>query len=347
MNKSIKYYSFPDQIASYEAEINKPFIAAANATPVTDAVAEAVIPAVSAGSEVAANTTEPVVDENPLFEYDFVYTEDGYQKDVIYIHGYNGTDPVVTFPSQVDGYTVETIDVAFNVPVTDVTVAEGIKHIQRIDTDRISGDVKVTITLPSTLETLGKEAFWYTDKVVKVVMPSAVTIEENAFDHCEALTDFALPSNVVSIGDYAFSNCKNLTSITFPDSLTSIGGYAFYATGITSVVLPKTVTTLFDGIFADCKSLQSVSIPGVTMMGSSVFSDCTSLSEITLPEGLLIIGDNAFYGCESLTSIILPESLINTGSYVFANCTALKNVTLPKNMTRIQYNMFSWCSALT
>ena len=62
----------------------------------------------------------------------------------------------------------------------------------------------------------------------RYVIPSSVTsIGYNAFSNCDSLTSIEIPSSVTSIGDSAFSYCGNLTSIEIPSSVTSIGDNAF------------------------------------------------------------------------------------------------------------------------
>jgi len=59
-------------------------------------------------------------------------------------------------------------------------------------------------------------------------IPSSVTsIGHNAFSFCNGLTSVTIPNSITSIGNYAFSYCTNLTSVTIPDSVTSIGYGAF------------------------------------------------------------------------------------------------------------------------
>ena len=62
-----------------------------------------------------------------------------------------------------------------------------------------------------------------------VTIPSSVTsIGGGAFFDCAALTSVTIPSSVTSIGGSAFSGCIRLTSVTIPASVTSIGAGAFY-----------------------------------------------------------------------------------------------------------------------
>ena len=61
-----------------------------------------------------------------------------------------------------------------------------------------------------------------------ITIPSSVTsIGSYAFYNCSSLTSITIPSSVTSIGSYAFYNCSSLTSITIPNSVTSIGRDAF------------------------------------------------------------------------------------------------------------------------
>ena len=69
-------------------------------------------------------------------------------------------------------------------------------------------------------------------------IPSSVTsIGENAFSYCYGLTSIIIPSSVTSIDSLAFSGCRSLTSITIPDSVTSIVTMAFYGCNFSSVTL--------------------------------------------------------------------------------------------------------------
>ncbi|MBQ7502701.1 leucine-rich repeat protein, partial [bacterium] len=48
---------------------------------------------------------------------------------------------------------------------------------------------------------------------------SSISIEEGAFNQCEALTAFTLPDNTSSIGANALCNCTNLASVTWKDTV--------------------------------------------------------------------------------------------------------------------------------
>lgn len=68
----------------------------------------------------------------------------------------------------------------------------------------------------------------YVGKSEKVVIPSSVTsIGANAFQKCNTVKTVVIPSSVKKIGEQAFLDCTKLSSITIPKSVTSIGDQAF------------------------------------------------------------------------------------------------------------------------
>ena len=68
----------------------------------------------------------------------------------------------------------------------------------------------------------------YRSKEKSYIIPNSVTnIGDNAFWHCESLTNINIPNSVTNIGDRAFMYCKSLTNINIPNSVTNIGDCAF------------------------------------------------------------------------------------------------------------------------
>ena len=216
----------------------------------------------------------------------------------------------------------------------EAVTSAGYVFIGWYDGDDVVGESeKLTFLMPD--ENLSYTAKWETDEAAKAftftstptsftitaindknitsaVLPDyegvSITIGENAFDGCTALTTLSLPENVVSIGENAFRNCTGLTSVTIPNSVTSIGDGAFSGcTGLTSVVIPDSVTSIGARAFYNCTGLTSVTIgTSVTSIGSNAFYYCTGLTSVTIPDSVRSIGEGAFSGCSSLESITIP-----------------------------------------
>ena len=150
-------------------------------------------------------------------------------------------------------------------------------------------------------------AFYNCGSLSSITIPSSVTsIGDLAFSYCYSLSSITIPSSVTSIGYYAFSFCSSLSSITIPSSVTSIGDQAFdNCISLSSITIPSSVTSIGDQAFEGCSSLTSVTIPeSVTSIGNSAFSDCSSLTSVTIPESVISIGYHAFSGCNNLSNVI-------------------------------------------
>ena len=169
---------------------------------------------------------------------------------------YKGANGVVTIPSTIGGKKVTRIgDFAFSWCSTD-------------DTDLTS------VTIPSSVTSIGSGAFYNCTSLTRVTMPSSVkSIGGSAFYECIRLKSVTIPNNVTSIGANAFEGCSSLTSLTIPNSVISIGNEAFWCcANLKSVTIPSSVTSIDAYAFRDCTNLISVTIPGsVTSIGSGAF----------------------------------------------------------------------------
>ena len=165
--------------------------------------------------------------DTSVFEYR--ENEDG----TIYISDYNGTEETVIIPSEIDGKTVMGIGVSSFSQCNTIKyliISEGITDVldNGFDGTFYSCENLESVSLPSTLKTIGK----------------------SAFSGCIKLSEINLPEGLVSIGDYAFSSCIRLKNINLPESLTSIGRSAFHSCrAIEKLVIPDRVTQIGEGAF--------------------------------------------------------------------------------------------------
>ena len=124
-----------------------------------------------------------------------------------------------------------------------------------------------SVSLPSTILTIGNSAFW----------------------GCSGLTSITIPNSVTSIGNWAFQGCSGLTSITIPNTVTSIGGCAFlWCDNLTSITIPNSVIIIGEWAFNGCSGLTSVisEIQNPFETKENVFSSGTyNKTTLTVPKG--------------------------------------------------------------
>ena len=249
-----------------------------------------------------------------------------------------------------------------NVELKEYTVRKGTRVIcdrafQGYDGFYIFHSSLTSLTLPSSLQSIGDSAFQDCYSLTSLTLPSSLqSIGDRAFLGCQSLTSLTLPSSLQSIGDCAFWGCSSLTSLTLPSSLQLIGDGAFGCTSLRSVICNqfyKVIDQMLlsaDGtqVIAYWGENSEVTIPeGVQSIGDCAFCDCSSLTSLTLPSSLQSIGDWAFNGCSSLTSLTLPSSFQSIGDYAFYDCNSLTSLTLPSSLQSIGGGAFRGCSSLT
>lgn len=72
------------------------------------------------------------------------------------------------------------------------------------------------VVLNEGIETIESNAFWCCTKLKEVNLPSTlVSIGDNAFQGT-AITDLVIPNSVTTIGQTAFASCSNLKTVTLP-----------------------------------------------------------------------------------------------------------------------------------
>ena len=217
-----------------------------------------------------------------------------------------------------------------------------------------------SLILPNTLTAIKSYALSKT-LLVSISIPASVeTIEEYAFEGCEALTSIEIPASVEKIGELAFYGCTSLQTVTFKkgSQLKTIEMSVFgHCKALASIEIPASVETIVGNAFYGCTALASIEIPAsVETIGNNAFPYCTSLQTVTFEKGskLKMIQYNTFRDCTSLTTIEIPASVETVEANAFNGCTSLKTVTFEKGSQLLMvdgYYMdngaFVGCRALT
>ena len=224
--------------------------------------------------------------------------------------------------------------------------------------------VLTSLTIPSSVTSIGLWAFEGCSGLTSLIIPSSVTsIERSAFKDCSGLTSLTIPSSVTEIGKSVFEGCSGLTSLTIPSSVTEIGESAFEGcSGLTSLTIPSSVTEIGESAFKGCSGLTSLIIPSsVTSIGSYVFENCSGLTSITIPSSVTEIGGAAFKGCSSLINLYykIDEKIetylryghlyinVKCGIEYYLNDKKITSVAIPSTITKLGEYAFQNCRDLT
>lgn len=238
--------------------------------------------------------------------------------------------------STVDGNTVYTcndcgyVKTAKNV-VDNFLYADVTGGVEIIQYKGSAANVSVPSTLAGkTVVSIGNYAFASSPNkaaITSITLPSTVkTIGRSAFNGCAALTSVNIPSGVKRIETETFLGCSALASVTIPYGVNYIGDSAFYGTAISSIVIPCSVKEIGSSAFRSCENLSGVVVPdSVTSLGDA-FMACSALKSVVIGNGVTTIAQSTFDACTALESIVLPAGLTSVGKYNFDNKSSFSNI---------------------
>lgn len=170
------------------------------------------------------------------------------------------------------------------------------------------------VELAEGIKFIDNQAFYYCNHLQSINFPSTLTsIGYEAFRETD-LSEVNIPGSVENIGSNAFYRNKNLKKLTFGEGLVNIEGTAFSeCVSIDSIVCPSTLRTIGDATFSGCKNLKQISLnEGLVSINSYAFSGCTGLTDIVLPSTLEYCKGFAFNECGNIKTIetrsVLPPT---------------------------------------
>ena len=267
---------------------------------------EELIEVLDDGEEEETLERNAYVDSSTKFEYTLSGNE-------AVITGYSGSSSVITIPTSVSGYKVTGIE-SYAFENSNMT----------------------TLTIPSTITSIGYRAFYNCQKLSSIYFNAA---------NC---------SNCGSSGTFynAGQSAPSLT-VTFGNGVKRIPANLFYVSSftnyakVTSVVMSNTIQEIGNGAFEYCCSMQKVTwSTAVVTIGEYAFSECLSLTSVTIPAATTSIGYRAFYDCEKLSSIYFNATNCNncgySGTFYNAGQSASSlTVTFGNGVKRIPARLFS------
>lgn len=292
----------------------------------------------------------------------------------------------VVIPGDYSSLTEVTIPERFSVSDNGTNVRYYVDGIGFKAFNGCSNLATVTFNSRNAATSIGDYAFAGT-KIAALSIPATVeTIGKHAFDSCKSLTGIAIPTSVKTIGNYAFNSCTTLTEITVPGSVESIGDRAFNScTALTKANLEAGVKTIGDFAFYGSPLKQMNLNEGLVSIGEYAFSADynRNAGPIYMPSTLESVGENAFenFRCEKvnisdlsawlrinflqadgnplhnshvlwlngeeLTELTIPEDITKVNQFAFYGCSSLNSVTFGENVESIAESAFSECSEIS
>jgi len=233
-----------------------------------------------------------------------------------------------------------------------------------------------TVVLPSTLTAIPQFMFEYCDSLESIsyigaatldncLSPSIVSIGDNAFGFCIALTDLHISENVAEVGSTAFwswgfSKTQTLYIDIIEYELSWTDGWdydcgawkilragldfnplaneSWYVSSAGNLANDREirVPSFYQGrpveeigfmAFWNNESIESLIMPSITTVGQWAFEFCTNLEYLYAP-ALELIYDHGFSGCASLVYVDLPSvTLIDDGGFKCAE--SLVSINMP------------------
>lgn len=255
----------------------------------------------------------------------------------------------------------------------NLLVAEGVTGFSNATSEGLgvfSDCVNLTsVTLPSTLTSIGKYTFYNCKGINKIVINSA-NIKNPSYTysnfynagHNTSGISVIYSDTVETIPGYLFisafttDNTAKVTSVSIGKNVHTIGSYAFgYNPYLEAIVVPGNVKDIKSSVFANCHNLQSVVLnEGIETLDYSVFERCTSLAAITLPNSITSVKTSAFRGAGVTSIVIGSENTAYTSidGVLYTKDTfnlvkypgGRKNTTftIPAHVTKLESNAFEY-----
>lgn len=211
---------------------------------------------------------------------------------------------------------------AYKNDITAIVIEEGITRVGAFTFNSCSK--VVSVSLPDTLESIGRHAF-SSLAITEITLPENLKIIEiDAFSGNSLLKSVTVPDSVISLGESVFNSCKSLEKAVLGENC-SISRLLFY----------------------NCYSLKSVEVRNDEFsIGSSAFFKCSLLEKVVSSDNIINVGSHAFYGCTSLKEFDFGAALKRIGDNAFGMCENLEKISLPSTVEKIDGQPFWSCNKL-
>ena len=248
----------------------------------------------------------------------------------ITITKYMGNMTKIEIPSEINGYTVDSIepDAFSEIP--------GIK----------------SVVLPKTIDYIPTNLF--TDcRVLQNVTFYAenVILADRAFADCISLTKVTAKGGIAQIGEFAFSNCIRLETVKAKNGIDEIYSYAFNGCkALKNITLSTDLSYVNTNAFIDCEFLALGEYENCLYLASEknpyaylLGPISTSITSASIHPDTEFIAKRAFAFCNDLSSLTINCKKISDPYFGLSTISNLSNFTLVlgSNLPEIPYRLIN------
>lgn len=218
-----------------------------------------------------------------------------------------------------------------------------------------------SIRIPDGVQEIGAYAFYGCSGLTKIDITDEsklMSIDDHAFEHT-AVTDFAMPKDLVEIGTAAFNGAK-LDTLIVNDSIQEIGRNAFADCGLakmTKLEFPVSMVYLGNGALKGADTIEELTLPFfgeylgaevgngyveivklVDLFAQREWSAIGNLKKLTILQGQAVPNEYC-RSVNGISEVNLPDTVTEIGWAAFSN-TPLKQIDLPEGLSIIDDSAF-------
>ena len=245
-------------------------------------------------------------------------------------------------------------------------------NVTKIGDNAFIGNHLTSVAIPSSVASIGLNAFQYNDLSVlpAYFSNSAVTVIPANIFSSNKFTSLTIPSNITEIQEYAFSD-NFITTLSIPSSVTTLGNFAFDNNEISTLTIGAYAASMSDTAFTSNPIVSAtidgvVHVPATGTTPESCFSfnsgshtitgyktnslslmknqnsACLSVLDIPSTIGGVPVTSIQFYTFfkDKITELTLPSTLTDIGIAAFGG-NRFSHVTIPALVSSIGPGAFS------
>lgn len=233
-------------------------------------------------------------------------------------------------------------------------------------------NAKSYLYLPTSLRTIGANAFAYRKGLEGIVIMNTNTTDANltksastSFSNVPTSIPVYVNSSTLATTYGSLTGWSSFTNFTYTNEVTFNCGTPT-ASALVAHLNIRTGALTFTGSgdmkdYTSTKAdwrldvyksvLKSVTISKMSRIGAYAFYQCSNLTgSVSIPSTVVSIGNRAFYGCSGLTGLSFSSAtaLTTIDTYAFHGCTNIaSDIVFPSTLTTLGTYSFQNCSALT